>query len=674
MLGVASTAGAEPANITVDVNLVVIDVVVTGDDGKPLRGLTAQDFVVREDGETQVVTDCDEVNADGGLANAAAGASGDGAAQIAGRRFVLVFDTTNATPNQLSRAKEAARDLVARTLHPADLVSVLSYGGGLRLHQDFTGDAARLTAAIDSVSSRGAHRTEAFAGQTAQSANPHQEVSNLRGGPSYESPEEPDGTRPGGDALSLQRIVSSARLEELQAADRFQKAVALVGTTLARTPGRKALVLFTTGAEVLPSNHQTPAAYRAMVAALNRANVAVYTVDLGGQASTPGDVNAEVGYATGFLGEPTAGARRSRTDARAALESLASDTGGLALVGGEMSRRLDEMADSTSHYYMLGYAPADLTRTGFRDVLVSVTVPGARVLARKGYVKPKPFAELSRREREAQIEDAFGAWSGIDEIPLGIRTDFYPDSAKRTTAAMEIAIPPSALSAGAAGGRFEIVARLFRPNGRKVAEQRQLVPLSEVESSRELRYVSGFTLKPGNYVLKAVVRDDLAGTLGTAIDRFKIPEFADDGPIVSTPVLLANRGAARLVASAGSARVVSGYALSGERLMPVAAGALRPEGEAVCHFRVMNLRTDPATGHPRLIVSYTMVRGQELVLRQLVHYKIEGEVDPEIGAPVHVRVPLDRLAPGAHRLEVLAYDVLAGKAIRTALAFEIAAP
>lgn len=664
-IGIGALAGAAPANFDVDVNLVVIDVVVTGEDGLPRRGLTAEDFVLTEDGEPQVITDCDEVRADGG----AEPASGE----ITGRRFVLFFDTAGASPNQMARAKEAARDLIGRSIQPSDLVSILSYGASLRLHQDFTSDRALLERALEPMGHGGNRRTEAYHGQTAQSVNPHQEQSGL-GGPQYFTPEE-DGMRPGSEAVPLQDAVAHARLEELQAAERMQKAIALIGTTLAHTPGRKALVLFTTGGEILPTANRSPSAYRAMVDALNRANVAVYPVDAGGgSGSTPGDVQAEVGYATGFLGQPSDNQRRSRGDRRSGMESVAADTGGQALVGGDMTRRLEEMAASTSHYYMLGYTPGDLVRSGFRDVKVTVRVPGARVLARKGYVRPRPFAELGKREREKQLEDAFGAWTGIEQIPVDIRTDFYPDSARRTTVALELALPPAAVCADVTGGRFEVVARVFRPSGRKVEEHRRMVTLSEVEASRAVRYVEGITLKPGNYILKAVVRDDVSGNMGTAVARFKIPEFAKDGPIVSTPVLLAPESTAKLVSSEASARVVSGYSLGGERLLPVSTGSLAPAGEAVCHFRAMNLRLDPLTSHPRLIVSYTMTRGDELVLRQLVHYKIEGEVDPEIGAPVHVRIPLERLSPGEHRLEVLAYDVIASKAIRSDVAFTIVAP
>jgi hypothetical protein len=54
-----SADGQENYTLTVKVQLVVEPVVVKDKEGKPIRGLTAKDFVVTEDGVPQKITICE---------------------------------------------------------------------------------------------------------------------------------------------------------------------------------------------------------------------------------------------------------------------------------------------------------------------------------------------------------------------------------------------------------------------------------------------------------------------------------------------------------------------------------------------------------------------------------------------------------------------------------------
>ena len=60
-----TVAGASPAQIveSIEVRVTNVEVVATGPDGKPVHGLTREDFELLEDGKPQTITNFYEVRA-----------------------------------------------------------------------------------------------------------------------------------------------------------------------------------------------------------------------------------------------------------------------------------------------------------------------------------------------------------------------------------------------------------------------------------------------------------------------------------------------------------------------------------------------------------------------------------------------------------------------------------
>jgi beta-lactamase regulating signal transducer with metallopeptidase domain len=139
------------------------------------------------------------------------------------RLLTLLFDGGSMTPDEQSRAREAATQFVQARLEPADLVSVMvATNGKLAVAQDFTADRALLTSAI------------AGAGASAESS-------------------------------------VASRLATLEQAARM----------LGVMPGKKALVYFSSGMpQQLGSDYQ--AQVRHAIEAAKASNVAFYPVDVRG--------------------------------------------------------------------------------------------------------------------------------------------------------------------------------------------------------------------------------------------------------------------------------------------------------------------------------------------------------------------------------------------------------
>ena len=131
-----------------DVSLVLLPVFVIDKDGKAVRGLSAADFEVQQDGRPAEVvsfryvdtTDADEQEE---LKVASA----------ARRRFLLLFDKSFTDLPGLERSRRAAGDFVRRKLAPSDLAAVATFDiqNGIRLLANFTDDRALLVHAVDTL-------------------------------------------------------------------------------------------------------------------------------------------------------------------------------------------------------------------------------------------------------------------------------------------------------------------------------------------------------------------------------------------------------------------------------------------------------------------------------------------------------------------------------------------
>ena len=127
----------------ITVSHVEVPVTVVDGNGNPVRGLKAENFELSDDRGRREIASFDVIDF---AAQAAAGS----VAPAARRNFLLLFDLSNATPNKLERAQNAARELVKRDTTPNDLFAVgtIDADHGFRLVTAFTTDHALVADAI----------------------------------------------------------------------------------------------------------------------------------------------------------------------------------------------------------------------------------------------------------------------------------------------------------------------------------------------------------------------------------------------------------------------------------------------------------------------------------------------------------------------------------------------
>jgi VWFA-related protein len=221
-----------------ETRLVLVDTVVTDKKGNYIRDLTAKDFKVWEDNKEQAVTSfsLEDESASGTTAQK--------------RYLVLFFDNSTMDASEQIRARQAATKFIDANSSPNHLIAVVDFGGSVRIAQNFTADAERLKQVVSRVKS------------STVSPNAGAEIASLAAPP------------PG--ALGMPNLGSAEADFGVQS---VMLALRSLAKSLSTVPGRKTLVMLTTGFP-LTAEHQSE--LTAVIDACNKANVAIYPIDVRG--------------------------------------------------------------------------------------------------------------------------------------------------------------------------------------------------------------------------------------------------------------------------------------------------------------------------------------------------------------------------------------------------------
>lgn len=325
----------------IEVSEALLDVLVTDRDGNVVLGLGPGDFRVEVDGEPVEVTGASFYSNRRFLDATGASRLGLDPRAVPDRRyFVLFFDDQQMeafdVPQLRQRQLQAGRDAAAwlrRELAPNDRVAVVSHDVRLKLQHDLGADPEALERAIE----------RAVRGQ-----DPPADWPSRRPAPA----DEPTlaAALPAGDELA-------------RATADVHEALTVLADAARTVPGRKNLVLFTSGfGDRGPGGiyRPDPRYDPAMLRALNSANVAVYTVDLVPHATRH--------QLEGFFGH------------------LAEATGGLPFLDVvSFSIPLERVARETNGYYLVSVRlRASPGGEAYREAEVEVANPEFRVRSRRG--------------------------------------------------------------------------------------------------------------------------------------------------------------------------------------------------------------------------------------------------------------------------------------------------
>ena len=222
----------------VTISYVEVPVTVLAKDGAPVRGLTKANFEIRDDGDKREIESFDAIDfaAEAGTAKAISPLN-----PASRRNFLLLFDLSYSNPQSVTRAQEAARNFIARSIGGRDLVGIgiLDVDRGVRFVTAFTTDRDLLTSAIKDPSNFRSFDPLQIGGNAIQAADP-QQVAGIGGSDRAET------------ALENMRDIArqSGALNDSFKRTRVRRQVEMlsdVARSLQRLAGRKHLVLLSEG-------------------------------------------------------------------------------------------------------------------------------------------------------------------------------------------------------------------------------------------------------------------------------------------------------------------------------------------------------------------------------------------------------------------------------------------
>ena len=432
-------------------DLVLIDLIATGRDGRLVTDLRAEEIQVVEQSKPQrleflrLVEPREPVprplNLESGstpVPDAMGDARTPGTPKAAPASLIVVVDVYTTPIESLHQALQAIVSMSREQIEPGTRLMLVALDRGIQIRQPFTEDAGTFTAAVESLRPSPGNSEASIAGFV-------EEVSRSC-----------DGTANGSGAALVQAKVY---LEHAGRATTLAlEGLAALSRHLAAVPGRKHLVFFSAGYAMRPSamaaeivdsacgsgptggSGRMSATYtslggndadstrllRAVLDEANRAQVSFYTVDargLGGPGSD-GIPSAAVGITTRFVNEGFLQRvqRASQNDPQEILLALAEETGGVASMNSnDLGRAMKAATVDARGYYMLAYAPpADRKPGRFYEIELKTSRPGLALRYRKGY---EWLSDADRTERAVAHAILFPELHPADGLAVATRLE-----------------------------------------------------------------------------------------------------------------------------------------------------------------------------------------------------------------------------------------------------------
>ena len=513
--------------------------------GELIKGLKATDFQITEDKKPQKIMSFDYQNVDQAVTLAetatVSGASttkkktisdlvnNDFAAapdELKDRRLIVMFfDLSSMQPEDVTRAVDAAKDYINNHMAPADLAASVSLVSSLSMDQDFTSDKKALLAAVSKYDG-----TE---------------------GSGFDLGSEGGGTDGSSDDSSS-FVADDSEFNALNT-DRQLFAIRTVCKSIEKVEQKKSMLYFSGGLSRQGIENQ--ASIRAATNECVKANTAMYAVDTRGlQALNPvGDASQGSKRGTGaYSGASMQAQLNSNFSSQETLGTLASDTGGKLFVdSNDFGPAFQQVQHDTEAYYIVGYRSTNLARDGgYRHLAITLlNHPEAKLEYRPGYYAPADFQHAKTEDRELALTEQMRSDVPATDVAVYLQALYFRLEDGKFYIPISVVIPGSQINATTVKDKtkatIDILGQVKNATGIAVGQVRQTVPLA-IDANQHLekknvQYSTGFTLAPGKYHVKFVVRENQSGNMGSFETDIQVPDMKKTPLKLSSIVMSSQR-------------------------------------------------------------------------------------------------------------------------------------
>jgi VWFA-related protein len=634
--------------------------------GQIVKGLKASDFTIFENGKPQKIASFDYQNVDEAavLAEKNTVTGKASVADLINRNFaadpeelhdhrliVMFFDLSSMQPEDIDRAVEAAQNYINKQMQPADLVASVSLDTGLTMDQDFTSDKDLLLKAVAKYN--GTDSSGFAAGN--------------EGGIS-------DGTSDDSSSFTA----DDSEYNALNT-DRELYAIRAIAKSLERVDQRKSMLYFSGG--LTRQGIENQSSMRAATNEAVKANMAIYSVDSRGLSALPPVGDASKGSLRGtsaYSGAAMQSQLNANFSSQETLGTLASDTGGKFFSdSNDFAPAFQQIQHDTEAYYIVGFHSTNPAHDGsFRHLTVKLNRDDVKMDYRPGYYAPADFQHAKAEDRELQLTEEMGSDLPATDVAVYLQALYFRLEDNKFFVPISLVVPGSQIHILKSGDKdkanIDILGQVKNAQGIIVGKVRDTVKLAldaaQQVQRKNIQYSTGFTLAPGKYHLKFVVRENQTGAMGSFETDLQVPDLKKS-PLKMSSIVLASQQTPNT-----GKKVVNPLIQDGQELIPNVPHVFRQDQHLYFFYEVYDAArpkdapdqaaspglTRREGGPVRVLTSIEFMMGGVKVYETPLVEATAVNV-PERGAVAfHFDVPLTQLKPGTYVCQVIVVDDAGG--------------
>ena len=499
-------------------DLVELDISVLDAGRRPIRGLTAADFSVFEDGKPQEIAIFEAIDVPDPVPPATPWmrdvtpdvTTNEGKVT---RLWVLVLDDAliPTDPYAITTSLKVARDIIDR-FGPEDLAAIV-FTTDSRKAQDFTNDRTKLLATLEQFNPGWANWTAPPKGTRVN----------------------PDWQFQGGAIRTLQNIIDT-----LTVLPHHRKAMIWISGGI--SSGSRSPLLNIPGRADLDEDRMAELegsvgvfmGFTEVIDTGRRANIPIYSIHPCG------------------LTVQGQGALDKCTAAASGIGSLfiaAEGTGGRTIAEtNDYGPGTMNIFDENKSYYVIGYSPTNVKTDGtFRRLEVKVNRPGAFVRTRTSYTAPKRAVAPPKDAKES-LDRATARPIAVTDLPLvATAAPFAVPGSRNATVAIAVGIrqPVTAATSGRVAVTTDLRVSAYTTEGDDKGTQRSTATVQlrpGADGDVEYEAISRFDLPPGRFRLRIAAHHGVAARTGTVMVDVDVPDFAKEPASMSGVVIAATPG------------------------------------------------------------------------------------------------------------------------------------
>ncbi len=530
------------------VDLVSVSATVTDKKGAPIKDLTANDFQIFEDGVPQKIS-VFKIEAAPGVAVPIPNGTPSESEVVTpmARKVILFVDDYHIAFENLVRLKKAGETFIRNGLGPNDLVALITASG--KNSTEFTKYRDYVITNLNNVfpisstretSSRCPPLTDYQAAWIVE----HEGLATSPGKTYMGDPfdlalidtigcENLQGV-PGAQQTATTSILGTAQgiyYPILDDSRRTLYSMQALARRLKAIEGEKTLVLLSDGFLSQTIEHQI----QDVVDASIRANTVIESINTVGLSATPpgGDASTRSDATSRTAGDRMRLDREAEMVKEDPLNAVAHDTGGEFFHNNnDLLSLMNKAVTRSGVIYLLGYYSTNNTRNGlYRKLSVKVSRPDVLISARKGYYAPKGDEDFQANKNE-DVREALASTEDLTEIPVSISLNVSHEQSTRSSVAVQTRVDVRKIHFQKRENRnrniFTIVTVVYDANNQYVEGRETDIDFNLTDPNYKnvmeegLRSQARFELGPGNYRVRAVVREAGETKMGTATKTVEI--------------------------------------------------------------------------------------------------------------------------------------------------------